>query len=193
MPIVVIDHPNGFPVSLEEAKKHLHAEEFTDDDVYIEALIAAATGNIDGPAGSLGRALLTQTLEWRGDEFGYCDIRLAFPPIAEVLSVKYDDADGAEQEVSDDDYRLVGQPGMPRVALAYGASWPTVRSQSEAVRIQYTAGYGDAEDVPAPIKQAILLMVGHWYANREAVVVGAIVSELPLAARALLFPFQILA
>ncbi|MBR1193233.1 head-tail connector protein [Bradyrhizobium sp. AUGA SZCCT0160] len=192
MPVVVIDAPVGDLVSLDEAKKHLRVD-FDDDDEYIEALIDSAVAHIDGPAGWLGRALLTQTLEWRGDEFGTCDIRLPFPPVADLVSVKYDDDDGVEQTAPDTIYRLVGQPGAPRVTLAYDETWPTVRAQSEAVRIQYTAGYGNPEDVPAPIKHAILLLIGHWYANREPVNIGNIVTEIPMTVRALLFPFQILA
>jgi uncharacterized phiE125 gp8 family phage protein len=192
MPVVVIDPPAGDLVSLDEAKAHLRVD-VDDDNDYIEALVAAAVAHIDGPAGWLGRALLTQTLEWRGDEFGTCDIRLPFPPVTEVLSVKYDDDDGVEQTVSDTTYRIVGQPGSPRLSLAYDQTWPTTRTQSEAVRIQYVAGYGEPADVPAPIKHAILILVAHWYANREPVAVGTIVTEMPMTVRALLFPYQILA
>lgn len=192
MSVVVIDAPVGDLIILDEAKAHLRVD-FDDDDGYIEGLIAAAVAHIDGPAGWLGRALLTQTLEWRGDEFGTCDIPLPFPPISEVVSIKYDDDGGAEQTVDDTVYRLVGQPSAPRIALAYNETWPTVRWQSEAVRIQYLAGYGEAADVPKPIKQALLLLVGHWYANREAVNVGTTVTELPMAVKSLLFPFQSLA
>lgn len=37
------------------------------------------------------------------------------------------------------------------------------------------------------IEQAILLLVGHWYANREAVVIGTISSAVPLAVERLLW------
>jgi uncharacterized phage protein (predicted DNA packaging) len=37
------------------------------------------------------------------------------------------------------------------------------------------------------VEQAILLLVGHWYANREAVVVGTISSAVPLAVERLLW------
>ncbi|WP_122572396.1 head-tail connector protein [Pseudomonas viridiflava] len=37
------------------------------------------------------------------------------------------------------------------------------------------------------VEQAVLLMVGHWYANREAVVIGTITSEVPLAVERLLW------
>lgn len=37
------------------------------------------------------------------------------------------------------------------------------------------------------VEQAVLLLVGHWYANREAVVVGTISSAVPLAVDRLLW------
>ncbi|WOU51616.1 head-tail connector protein [Citrobacter portucalensis] len=52
-------------------------------------------------------------------------------------------------------------------------------------------------DDPAPIllnddvKAAMLLMIGHWYANRESVVVGQTVAEVPFAVEALLQPYRI--
>jgi len=36
-----------------------------------------------------------------------------------------------------------------------------------------------------------LLLVGHWYSNREAVNIGNITSEVPLAVEALLQPYRI--
>ncbi|CAM7424726.1 head-tail connector protein [Citrobacter cronae] len=52
-------------------------------------------------------------------------------------------------------------------------------------------------DDPAPIllnddvKAAMLLLIGHWYANRESVVVGQAVAEVPFAVEALLQPYRI--
>lgn len=37
------------------------------------------------------------------------------------------------------------------------------------------------------VKQAVLLLVGHWYANREAVVIGGAPAEVPLAVNRLLW------
>lgn len=37
------------------------------------------------------------------------------------------------------------------------------------------------------VEQAILLLVGHWYSNREAVVVGGAPSAVPLAVDRLLW------
>ncbi len=49
------------------------------------------------------------------------------------------------------------------------------------------------EDDPEPppvsfrVKQAILLLVGHWYEHREGVNVGNIVSDIPLGVASLLW------
>ena len=117
MSIIVIDPPEDLVVSLEEAKVHLRVDHDDDDD-YIEALIAAATATIDGPDGWLGRALVEQTLEWQGNQF--CgDVTLGYPPLINIVSVKYIDTDGVEQIVPSDQYRLVGSTSRPRLALAY--------------------------------------------------------------------------
>jgi uncharacterized phiE125 gp8 family phage protein len=56
-------------------------------------------------------------------------------------------------------------------------------------RATYEAGYESDDDAPEDIKQAVLLLVGHWNENREAVVVGdTATDELPLAVSALLDP-----
>lgn len=201
MPTVVITPPDDPVVSLAEAKAHLRVDHADDDD-YIEALVAVAGATIDGPDGWLGRCLVEQTLEWRGDEFG-CDIQLPYPPIIDIVSVKYTDDAGVEQTVAPADYHLVGAPSMPRLALNYGSFWPTPRWQSEAVRIRYTAGWpvtiegaGDQAVTtwtgPAPIRHAILLMVSELYENREAASDSARV-ELPFAVQALLSTYRVFA
>lgn len=41
------------------------------------------------------------------------------------------------------------------------------------------------------VETAMLLLVGHWYANREAVVVGAASAPLDFAVESLLQPYRI--
>jgi hypothetical protein len=70
------------------------------------------------------------------------------------------------------------------VHLAEGVDWPScdvcggpVRSLSRMWRAGATAGA-----IPQRYKQAIyLLLLAHWYENRESVVVGTTVGKLPLA------------
>lgn len=41
--------------------------------------------------------------------------------------------------------------------------------------------------VTKDVEQAILLLVGHWYTNREAVVVGLSAASVPMAVESLLW------
>ena len=76
--------------------------------------------------------------------------------------------------------------------LAYGESWPSFTPYpTGAVRIQFTAGYNDIANVPQMVKQAILLLVGHWYENREATLAGTISREIEFAVHALLWPERV--
>lgn len=40
------------------------------------------------------------------------------------------------------------------------------------------------------IEQGALLLIGHWYANRESVAVGVSVSEMPMATKSLWLPHR---
>ena len=78
------------------------------------------------------------------------------------------------------------QPG--RVSLAYGKSWPadTLRP-TNGVCITFVAGYGSAASaVPATACYAILLLMGHYYENREAAS-STQVYQAPLSVDALLW------
>jgi uncharacterized phage protein (predicted DNA packaging) len=45
----------------------------------------------------------------------------------------------------------------------------------------------EVDDFPASFKAALLLLIGHSYANREAVVIGTITAEVPMAVESLLW------
>lgn len=153
---VVVTVPPIAAVTAAEAKA---AGVFKADDVdaFVSTLLAAAQGTIDGPDGWLGRAVGLQTLELSRPAFcmspGGAVISLPLPPIAEIVSIKYDDADGVEQTVDPDSYALVGDVVAPR----RGSYWPSPAPGLASVRITYTAGWA-ADKVPAPIKHAIMLM-----------------------------------
>ncbi|WP_193146545.1 head-tail connector protein [Serratia marcescens] len=56
------------------------------------------------------------------------------------------------------------------------------------------SGYDADEDhllLDDDVRTAMLLLVGHWYENREASVVGQSVSKLPMAVESILQPYRI--
>lgn len=165
-------------VTVEELKSHLRISNDQEDD-YLSGLIAAATSLIDGGAGWLGRALLTQTWKLTLDAFPCDAITIPLPPLQTVESITFIDENGDEQTVDEEDYAiLMSEPA--KVRPAPGSSWPVTSSRSGAVEVVFTAGYGDeGSATPAPIRQWIMMVCGSLYANRETVVAGVSIQEVP--------------
>lgn len=196
MRLTLVTPPAVEPVALEEAKAHLRVD-VDDDDTLILALIAAAREQAEA---FTRRALITQTWDMALDCLPGVDekpIELPKPTLQSVTSITYLDASGDEQTLAADQYQVLtgggpyAQPG--KVVRAYNVSWPSTRSQPDAVTVRFVAGYGDAaSDVPAAIRQAILMLVGDLYEHREGIVVGAGATSLPRAAAAILAPYRIL-
>lgn len=184
MRTLVITPPSAPVVTWEEAAGHLGLLEDS-QQLLVEGMIDAAIASIDGPGGWLGRALGPQTLELRTRCFGAAGLRLLYPPVIDIVSVKYLDGDGAEQTLDAGTYELLGADLVP----AWDQSWPSIGGHAEAVRVRYRAGYAAAPPpadplvaaVPATVKAAILLMVGDMFANRETVVTGTIASTIPMS------------
>lgn len=157
--------PAEDPVTLTEAKAHLRVDG-TGEDALIGALISAATQELDGWTGILGRALVTQT--WAQGFDAFAD-KLRLPmPAATIVSVTYVDTNGDTQTLAANQYELRQDALGSYVERAFDVSWPNIRSHPEAVRVKFTCGTS-AANVPAPLKAAILLRIGDLYANREAV------------------------
>ena len=183
--------PSGAPITLAEAKAHCRVDH-TDDDALIGSMIDAAAQHLDGRHGYLGRCLMTQSWEYRVHCFPQCGvIELPFPPLQSVASVKYLDEAGIEQTlIANTDYVVDTATYNGQIRRAYNVVWPFARLEDYAVRIIFSAGFGDAAAVPQPIKNAMLMMIGHLYEHRETVTDGNLV-EVPLAARWLLGPYRI--
>lgn len=160
---VLITGPTEDVLTVQELKVMLGITSDADD-----ALLAiqrdAVTAQLDPAKGGwLGRALRPQTWELRLSQFPADCIKLPFPTVTELTSVKYDDQGGTEQTLTvDTDYRVFNleQHTSATIAPPYNDMWPIARSDVESVRIRYVAGYsGDA--MPKAIKQAIALGVQH--------------------------------
>lgn len=183
------------PLSLNDAKLHLRVDG-TAEDTMISAYLQAARELCEEYT---GRSLITQTWQLKLDDFPgnrrnphYVDSVIELPraaPLQNVSSIQYIDANGATQTLDSDIYDVDTHSTPGRVILAYGKSWPSTRNQQHAVTVSYVTGYGDAaSDVPERFVQAIRLLLGDWYENRETVSFANNVYELPMvgAAKALL-------
>lgn len=183
--------PGAEPVTLAEAKTHLRVDVDDDDDL-IEGLIQAAREHVESV---IWRSLVSQDWALTLDAWPSGDrLELPRPPLQSVATITYVDEDGVSHTLAAADYLVdtAREPG--RVVLKSGATWPSATLRPAAgIEVAYTAGYGDAgDDVPRAIRAALLLLVGHWYENREAVMEGARAGqETPLAVDMLLATYRV--
>lgn len=184
MRVTVITPPEAI-VTVDEVKQWTRIDA-DDDDALLEELVRSATQFLDAPMGWVGRAFGVQTLQMTLDASDWRKrvLPLWYPPIREIVSVHYFDADGLEQELSGAEWRLMGNSVCP----APDVCWPGVETRPDAARVVYEAGY---EEVPSPLRSAIMLLVAQWYRMREAASDVAM-SEPPFAVSALVSPFRII-
>ncbi len=169
----VLVPPACEPIDLALAKKNVRFGS-TSEDLLIQGWIVAARQYFEQ---ATGQQIIAAVWEY-GVDAAPCGtvIELPHPPLLEVLSFTYLDAAGDEQTVDAADYQVsaagVGSPPTVTdpfakrgtLAIPYGASWPTVTTQANALRIQYRAGYGSTvEDVPELVKAVLYDLVRHFH------------------------------
>ena len=181
------------PVLATEAKAHLRE---TATAASVTSLINGyIVGARDMGEEDTGRAWMKQTWDMKLDEFP-CDdgpILVPKPPLQSITSITYVNSTGGSSTLAATGYRVDRHSEPARITPAYGAYWPTTRDVTGAVTVRFVCGYttasgaaaGNPASVPRRLKQGLLLTVGHWYENRERVVVGEGAQELPVAAKSL--------
>lgn len=182
--------PQELPVDLAAAKLHCRVDGEKEDSL-IQGLLSAATEYLDGPAGILGRAIVSQ--EWLLElESWPAGLTLPIEPVQSV-SITYVDADGVEQTLDTETFDLIqsGASQPTRLVVTEGAILPQLGTGIYPVKIAITAGFGDAAAVPKSIQTAIYMLVAHWHEHRQPVVVGEAVSDVPMAVSALLARWRV--
>ena len=93
--------------------------------------------------------------------------------------------------MDEDDYEVdaVAVPGR----LVLSATAPVVVGKAiNGIEIDVTAGYGPSSvDVPAPLRQAVMMLVAHWYEHRGAVGHDMAGAVPPHGFDALIAPYRI--
>lgn len=188
MSLVLTSGPALEPITLAEAKAHLRLDTNTEDPL-LQSLIVTSRLHIEA---ALGIALISQSWSWMLDQWPKGQ-RLVFPirPVQAIAHIKLWRRDATSQTLALTDFHLDGF-GNPARLIPVGLTALTEPERPvNGLEIAFTAGFGAAPaDVPAPIRHALLLLVAHWYENREPVEIGAAVNAMPVMVSELLHPYR---
>ncbi len=186
MSSILLTAPAVEPVSLGEAKAFLRVEHSADDEL-IAALVAGSRIHVEAQP---RRALITQSWRIVADGWPQDGRLVVWPaPLQELTAARVYDSNGMGRAI--DIQAFVLDKGASALAFAPWAL-PAPGRLAAGIEIDAVVGYGDAAiDVPEPLRQAIRLLVAHWYENRGLAAIGA-VTVLPSTVAALLAPYRML-
>lgn len=191
-------------MTLAEAKAHARIDGDDDDDLLTDLITAARQSAEE----YLRRSLVTQTWKltldlcsdrepwWDGVRDGaitslYGGLPRIIPlpkgPARSITSVVTYDLNNTSSSFGGSNYRI--DASGDRLILNYGANWPSSIRSEAGCEITYVAGYGDPENIPQPIKIAILTHAAWLYEQRGQCDDP---SNLPTAVQSLLGRYRIL-
>lgn len=183
--------PSVEPVSTTEAKAQLRIH--TDDTTYdteITRKLAAARQWIER---RFGISIISQTRKQIQDRFpcdgSWSSVKLLYPPVQSITTFSYTDSEGVTQTlVAGTNYSSTGlmTPTLGAqdiiIPQLYPISfWPTIKSVPGAVSITYVAGFGaDGTYVPQPVKEAVLMVLAHFFEQRQAEITGESIAKFEM-------------
>lgn len=145
-------------------------------ETYARAAVSWAEGYTRREIAERQIALLTDCLRQHYD--------LPVSPVQSLTSAEYLDDQGDWQPL-DVDQDLASDP--PQLTLnEFPDDWAGGRN---SVRFVVEAGY---ESIPDDMLAGLLLLIGHWYENRESVVIAHPANKVPLTTETILWPFRAL-
>jgi uncharacterized phiE125 gp8 family phage protein len=187
MSSILLSGPAVEPITLDEAKAYLRVEH-DDDDLVIAALIAGARIHVETQT---RRALITQTWRLIRDNWPVDGrLQVSPTPLQAIVAARVYEANGTTLAI--DTQAFVADKAASPAIVAF-APWSLAIPDQVVggIEIDVRVGYGDtAATVPQPLRQAIRLLVAHWYENRGLVAAQAAV--LPVSVSALLAPYRVL-
>lgn len=187
MSLQQVTGPATEPLTVAEAKDHLRVDG-TSEDALISSLILTSRLHIEA---ALGLALLSQSWKMYLDRWPKGgEVRIPLRPLQSANEIRVHDANGGSA-VIDPALYVVDAVSSPGRVVLEGSNLPKPGRPANGIEISFLSGYGDTQsDVPAPIRQALLLLVAHWYEHRDPVEIGTPGVAIPTAVSRLLKPYR---
>ena len=181
----LVTAPASEPLTLTEVKLYLRVDDTTENDL-ITSLITAARSLVEGHT---WMPLISQTWAMQFDKSELNELiwNVNKAPLSSFSSVTYYDSNNNLQTLATTEYEtdIYGSPARFRLKNV-----PSVYDRMNALQLNFVCGYANAAAVPQPIKQAMLMIIGHLYENRQDVITGTQVNEIPMSSEYLLQPYR---
>lgn len=182
MTITDIDPPGAEPVDLAYAKTFLRIDHNHEDSL-IADLIRGAREQVEtlisGSLISRRRAYTVPVRSGRG-------LFINHTPVRAVHRVSLIDADGQATDIPLESLTVNLRAVPVSLCLPKGQSWLDYQGAAH-IEVDVTAGYGETpEDVPMPLRQAVLLLLAQSYEHRG----DGEHPGFPLLVDALTLPFR---
>lgn len=186
MALVMTSAPASEPITVTEAKAHLRIDGAA-EDLLVGSLILTSRLHIEA---ALGLALITQGWKLLLDRWPRGDIiELPLRPLQSVTAVRVVSALGAVTVLDPAAYEVDAASAPPRLVRT-GSVWTAPGKVVSGIEVDFIAGYGTASQVPAPLKQALLLLTAHWYEHRDPIEIGSPETAVPAGISELLMPYR---
>lgn len=167
-------------ITLAEAKAHLRVD-FTDDDTYIQSLCDLVEEVVATEISGSTNAVGTISYASGSTSVSGTDTKFMDYTSGDIFVIR--DADNNIK------YNLTINSITDDTNLTFTSGFSTTNTGIT----DWTVKMGlplETGTLPLGLKHAMLLLVGHFYANREPVIVGVSINRLPLSYRYLITPYK---
>lgn len=174
-------------IDLDLARQHLRVEH-QEEDALITQYINAAQDYIGGEAGYTNRLFGPKQARQFVSSFAEFPLDVRYAGDSFIQSVAWTDRSGENQQVPVSSFYFTGIPDghTKTINIVDDFECPPDSELAGDIEIIICG----TSHVPPAVVQAGLMLVGHWYRNREAVVVGTINSDLRMSVNDLLQPYR---
>jgi uncharacterized phiE125 gp8 family phage protein len=170
------------PVNISQAKTHMRITH-DEDDEYIRDLVRAARERAETYC---GRSFVNRTIVASLFEFA-SEVELKPIPAISVSKVEYRSINDVWITLNESKYKT------DRLPLVYLEPIPELKPSNgydKLIKITYLTGPSVNNPLPYSVKQAILMIAQTMYDNREDVIRGMTINQIPQTSEYLLNPYR---